>query len=144
MDSRKAHEGGNDRHCFVCGPDNPIGLKVRFSLEGGESRAEFTPGPEHQGYRDLMHGGILGCLLDDVMANWFYLQGIRAFTGRMELRFREPVPLGTRVELVGRLVERRGKRALMAARATRSGGKVVAEAKGTFMILSEESEEERP
>ena len=29
--------------CFACGQDNPIGLKIRFSMDGDVCRAEFTP-----------------------------------------------------------------------------------------------------
>ena len=29
--------------CFVCGPDNPIGLKVAFNIEDGKCIGEFVP-----------------------------------------------------------------------------------------------------
>ncbi len=41
----------NSRYCFLCGRENPIGLKLAF-FDDGEDRvvAEFTPREEHQGY----------------------------------------------------------------------------------------------
>ena len=60
--------------CFVCGPDNPEGLQIKFRLEDGLCRAEYTPPPKFCGYDDVTHGGILFGLLDD--------DAIRAVCGR--------------------------------------------------------------
>ena len=46
-------------HCFVCGPNNPIGLKLTFSLDGDECVSEFTPDAVHCGYEGVTHGGII-------------------------------------------------------------------------------------
>jgi acyl-coenzyme A thioesterase PaaI-like protein len=55
--------------CFACGPDNPIGLRIRFQMDGGVCTGEFTPEETHVGYRNTVHGGIIYSALDDVMAN---------------------------------------------------------------------------
>jgi len=34
----------DNNRCFGCGPDNPIGLKLKFQTDGKTVRAEFTPG----------------------------------------------------------------------------------------------------
>jgi uncharacterized protein (TIGR00369 family) len=126
------------KHSFVCGPDNPQGLQVKFRLEGDVCRAEFTPAAEHCGYSGVTHGGILFSLLDDVMANWLYLQGERAYTARCELRFREPAPTGEKLLFAGELVKRKGRTAIMHGRASLAeNGKVVAEATATFMVVKE-------
>lgn len=123
--------------CFVCGPGNPIGLRLRFRLdEAGVCRSEFTPGPHHGGYDQVTHGGILFSALDDVMANWFFLQGARAYTARCEIRYRQPVPIGTPLLLEGRQVRKRGRVGYMEGRALLADGTVVAEAEGTFMIVA--------
>ena len=57
-------------NCFVCGAENPIGLKVKFSIVNEVCIGSFTPQMQHTGYDNLTHGGILFSLLDDVMANW--------------------------------------------------------------------------
>ena len=87
----------DDGHnCFVCGPHNAIGLRVKFQLDGDVCRGEFTPGRDHCGYDGITHGGILFSLLDDVMANWLYLKGLRCFTAKCEIRYRNPLPVGCR------------------------------------------------
>lgn len=121
-------------HCFVCGPDNDIGLHLSFQLEGDICRTRFTPDRRHQGYDGWLHGGILGAVLDDVMANWFYLRGVKAVTGRLEIRYRSPVPIGARVEVESRLIERRGRIGRLACRAVNEAGEVVAEGTGTYLI----------
>ena len=95
--------------CFVCGPDNPIGLHLVFRLEDGACVSEFTPGPNHVGYPGVVHGGMIYSALDDVMANWLYLRGARAYTARCEIRYREPAAPGERLLLAGRPTARRRK-----------------------------------
>ena len=125
-------------HCFVCGPDNPIGLKVKFRLENQEGtlycRAEFTPGEAHSGYNSMTHGGIIYSLLDDVMANYHYLQGQVVVTARMNVRYAASLPIGTPVALEAQMVESKGRLAIMQASVRISDqDKLVASAEGRFM-----------
>ena len=125
--------------CFVCGPDNPIGLHLTFCLEDGACVSEFTPGENHQGYPGVIHGGMLYAVLDDVMANWLYLRGARAYTAKCEIRYRRPVREGDRLELVGRQKARKRKLVEMEGIARRaSDGEVVAIATATFVVIDEE------
>jgi len=120
--------------CFVCGPSNPIGLKLRFRIEGDVCRADFTPGDAHMGYQGLTHGGIIFSLLDDVMANWLWLQGERCFTARADIRYRASLPIGTPVCIEGRMVKRKGRLVQLEGRvARRDTDATIAEATGSFM-----------
>src|SRR5665213_2147558 len=57
------------RSCFVCGPDNPRGLRLAFQTnESGEMTAEWIPEPEMEGYQGIVHGGIVSTVLDEAMA----------------------------------------------------------------------------
>lgn len=125
--------------CFVCGPGNSWGLQIEYRMDGDVCRASFTPGEFHVGYDRMTHGGILYSALDDVMANWLFLQGTRAHTARCEIRYRQPVAVGTLIELEGRLIKRKGPVVILEARATRAtDNKVVADAQGSFMIVPDE------
>jgi len=120
--------------CFVCGPENPIGLKLKFRLDEDVCRSEFTADERHQGYRGVTHGGIVFSVLDDVMANWLWLKGIECVTGRAEIRYRDHLPIGVPVRLEGRCVKRRGRLAQMEGKVIRQDtGETVAEATGSFM-----------
>ena len=125
----------DSNHCFVCGPSNPIGLGVKFTLDGDLCRGEFTPLPQHMGYRNVTHGGIVFSLLDDVMANWLWLQGLQYFTARADIRYRSELMVGTPVRLEGWCEKRKGRLAQMQGRVIRIEDEfVVAEASGAFMV----------
>lgn len=134
MNDARGRDDAN--RCFVCGPDNPQGLQLSYRLDGEICRASFTPAPHHGGYDGQTHGGILFSVLDDVMANWFFLRGERAHTARCAIRYREPVPTGTPLQLEGRLLRRKGRLAVLEGRALRAAdGVLVADAEGTFMLV---------
>lgn len=121
--------------CFVCGSQNPIGLGVRFRLDGEFCRAEFTPDERHVGYEGVTHGGIVFSLLDDVMANWLWLRGERCFTARADVRYRAHLPVGTPIRLESRLVRRKGRLAMLEGCVRRADtDEIVAEASGSFMV----------
>lgn len=135
MSQQRGRADANE--CFVCGPDNPLGLRIQFHMDGEVCRAEYVPGPFHGGFDDLTHGGVIYSILDDVMANWLFLKGTRAHTARCEIRYREPVALGEPLLLEGRLLKRKGRLAIMQGIARRTSDlAVIAEAEGTFMSVS--------
>ena len=122
-------------HCFVCGNENVLGLNVRFWLDGEVCRGEFTPRLEHSGYDGIAHGGIVFSLLDDVMANWMFLQGTRCYTAKCEIRFHEALPIGRRVVLEGRLLRQKQKLVVMEGRALRADdGTPVASCQASFIV----------
>ncbi len=136
MKKRRAAVSQEDQAnlCFVCGQGNSRGLHVRFRMEEGLCVGEFTAEDEHMGYNSLTHGGIIFSLLDDVMANWLWLQGIKCFTARADVRYRAHLPVGTPVRLEGRCARRKGRLSQMEGKVIRiDTGELVAEATGTFM-----------
>ena len=134
-DSLPVRDDGHN--CFVCGPHNAIGLRVKFQLDGDVCRGEFTPGSDHCGYDGITHGGILFSLLDDVMANWLYLKGLRCFTAKCEIRYRNPLPVGCRVLLAGKSLKRKQNVVVMEGLASRADtAEAIAECQASFFIES--------
>jgi len=121
--------------CFACGADNPIGLRIRFSLDNdGHCIGQFTPEAVHVGYDDTVHGGIIYAALDDVMANVLYLARRKAHTARCEIRYRHPLAVGETVDLRGWIESERRRLVQLRGTATRrSDGQVVAECEASFM-----------
>jgi len=118
----------------VCGQDNPIGLKLKFAPAGAGVRAEFTPSELHAGYEGLVHGGILAALIDDAVANIWFVHGQEAVTAKIEVRFRREARPGERLIVTA---EPTGpKRGLETARATvaRADGAVIAEGVGFVSV----------
>jgi uncharacterized protein (TIGR00369 family) len=112
-------------------------LRIKFRIENGMCKAEYTPTSEQCGYDGITHGGILFSLLDDVMANYLFLQGERAYTAKCEIRYREPAATGTTIALEGELTGRKGRYATLAGRARDArDGRLLAEAVATFMVIA--------
>lgn len=126
---------GDATHCFVCGPHNPIGLKLAFRVEGQHCRGEFTSRAEHVGFDGVTHGGIVFSVLDDAMANWFFLQGARGFTAKAEIRYRAPMPVGATAAIDCVVVKRKGRLLQLQARAAdQASGTLFAESSASFML----------
>ncbi|MHB1004947.1 MAG: PaaI family thioesterase [Chloroflexota bacterium] len=123
-------------HCFVCGVQNPIGLHVDFLQDGQKVWTEFTPHDEHQGYPGMMHGGILYTLLDETVGRAAFLRDKWMVTARMQVRYRHPVPIGSRVRVEGEIVRLRGRLMEAHGRALLPDGTIAAEASGEFMEIS--------
>jgi len=125
--------------CFVCGRDNPIGLKLRFAPEGEGVRAEFTPGDLHVGYEGLVHGGILAALIDDALANIWFTKGMEAVTAKIEVRFRKEVRPGERLIVTAAPTGSKGGMATARAEVARADGVVVAEGTGLLAVKNDQS-----
>ena len=125
----------NATMCFACGVDNPIGLKIRFAMDGEVCRAEFTPGPEHVGWEDTIHGGIVYSALDDVTANVLYLTGRKAHTARSEIRYRQPSRVGETLVLSGWVERETGRLVILKGEARRKSDEaLIADCESAFMI----------
>ncbi|MEJ7734022.1 MAG: PaaI family thioesterase [Polyangiaceae bacterium] len=126
--------------CFVCGTHNPHGLGVVFFDDGTEVWTEVTPAEHHQGWPGVLHGGIVSAILDETIGRVAFLHDRWVQTGKLELRFRRPAPLGRALRATGKLV--RNHRRLMEMSGVlelADTGEVLAEAAGTFVPLSDEA-----
>ncbi len=127
----------DNRGCFVCGPDNPEGLKLQFQyLDGGKKvETTFVPTKKFQGWKDVVHGGIIMTLLDEVMAKTVYNLGKRAVTADFRARLKSPAkvlePLLFEAE-----IERQVRKIIYTkAAAYKPDGTVVAEAKAKMVLI---------
>jgi acyl-coenzyme A thioesterase PaaI-like protein len=124
--------------CFVCGRDNPIGLHLTFYVDDGKVTTTFTPRPEHQGWPGVMHGGITSTILDETVGRTAFLVDMWAVTGRMEVRFRQPIPIGEPFTVTAEIVRVRS-RALEARGEIRlADGTIAAETQATYIRISDE------
>ena len=121
--------------CFACGQDNPIGLKIRFDVDGDVCTAEFTPNENHVGFQDTVHGGIIYTALDDVTANILYQQGRKAHTARCEIRYRQPARVGETLKLKGWIESEKRRLIILKGEIRRAADDVVvADCESSFML----------
>ena len=119
--------------CFACGPENPVGLHIQFSLIEGICTGEFRPTVNHVGYENTVHGGIIFSALDDVMANVLYLQNIKAHTARCEIRYRQALAVGDTIFLKGWIESQRKRLVLLKGEARLADGTLIADSEASFM-----------
>lgn len=127
----------NSHHCFVCGLKNPFGLKLRFYDNGiDEVRCEYRIPKEYQGYPGVAHGGIVAAILDEAAGRTSMISDPMHFmmTAKMELKYRQPVPIDTPLVITGRLVKDRGRVAQAAGEIRLPDGTVAVEA---FLTLAD-------
>ncbi len=121
--------------CFACGPDNPIGLKIKFTVDGDRCTGEFTPTENHVGFQNTVHGGIVFSCLDDVMANILYRQKRKAHTAKCDVRYRQALEVGSTVKLSGWIDSERGRLIqLKGEMRLKSDDSLVANCNASFML----------
>jgi len=121
--------------CFACGQDNPIGLKLHFEWDNKTAKAEFTPGHFHQGWSGVVHGGIIGCLLDEAMTYAPYFEGLDCITAKMEIRLRRPALVGEHLVITSSITKKTRKLVETKAAISLKDGTLVAEGMATMFIL---------
>ncbi len=121
--------------CFACGRNNPIGLRLEFRFEGEDYVTSFEVKPEYQGWANFAHGGLVATVLDEVMTRILWAKGMHTVTGRLEVRYRSPAPVGAVLEVRGRITRQRPPVIETEAAATAPDGTVVAEGKSVSVIV---------
>jgi len=105
----------NSTMCFICGLENPAGLKLRiYEVEPGMVETTFTAPEYFQGYPGVLHGGIIASIIDEVSGR--SLMGSMdnprfMFTAKLEVRYRKNVPIGKPLRIVGKAGADRGRSA---------------------------------
>jgi acyl-coenzyme A thioesterase PaaI-like protein len=127
------------RHCFGCGTDNPIGLKLKFEPDGKGIKSVFTPDERYQGWPGYLHGGIVGCLLDEVMSNAAYQQGIRCITAKYEARLKRLIPIGEPLTITSHITRKTRKVIECTSAVKLSDGTVAAEGNATHFVIDVKS-----
>jgi acyl-coenzyme A thioesterase PaaI-like protein len=78
--------------CFVCGQDNPRGLRIKFERQdSGEMAATWTPNKSLEGFQGIVHGGVVSTVLDEAMSKAVAATGRQALPAELRVRFRRHV-----------------------------------------------------
>jgi uncharacterized protein (TIGR00369 family) len=120
--------------CFVCGRDNERGLKLRFERHGTlEVRATCVLGGDYIGFANRAHGGVVASLLDEAMG-WASVLAAGGFTytAELEIRYRQPAPVGVPLEVRGRVVRHTRRLTFAEGELRDAAGEVLASGTGKF------------
>lgn len=97
---------GNARQCAVCGIDNEFGFDARFyETDTDEVICIFKTKEKQQSFPDRVHGGVISAVVDEAIgrAIWVYEPDVWAVTVNLELKYRQPVPLGENLKCLARI-----------------------------------------
>lgn len=127
------------RSCFVCGESNAVGMNLRFETDGRIVQTRFRPRPEHVGFKQVVHGGIIATLLDEIMVWACAAQTKRfAYCAELTARFLSPVRPGEETIVTGELVANRRDKIFEAkAEIKDAAGKLLASATGKYLPIKE-------
>jgi len=129
--------------CFVCGKDNPRGLKLRFIRDGSAVKAEFIPDITFAGYRDIVHGGIVSSVLDEAIVWAAYVsEGRFGVTAEINVRFSRPVPIEKMCIVRGRVIESKRRICMCEASLTDKDGSIFAQASGKVLLMGQKQSDE--
>lgn len=123
-------------NCFACSPDNARGLRLVFEQsEDGAMVAGWIPEADLEGYRGIVHGGLVSTVLDEAMAKVAAASGSEALTAELRVRFLQQVRSCNPVQVRG-WIESRNRRILKTeASLTGQDGEELAHAWATFLAV---------
>jgi acyl-coenzyme A thioesterase PaaI-like protein len=130
------------RYCFVCGRENPVGLKLDFyAVSPEEVISEYIVPVKYQGYPGVVHGGIIAAMLDEVTGRVFMHGDPPRFmyTAKLSIRYRKPVPVGHKLKLVGHAGKDNGRVAYATGEIFDTSGNLLADAEAVYVNVPEET-----
>jgi acyl-coenzyme A thioesterase PaaI-like protein len=130
-----------DNHCWGCGTENPVGLRIKSYPDADETVCWFQPRPEHMaGPTHVVYGGIIAAVIDchcvcTAIADSYGAAGrplgssppLWSATASLKIDYLAPTPIGEPMELRARIVQRKGRKRVVHC-TLRSGGRECARA----------------
>jgi uncharacterized protein (TIGR00369 family) len=141
----KKHGVGHDNlylqlqknYCFVCGKDNPDGMRLRFIYD--EERdcfvCRFRLSKRYTGPPAHSHGGIIAAILDEAMGKVNKLRHVVALTSQITVNYLKPVPLRQPLRVESREVKVKGRKHINMAEILNEKGEVLARSQGLFIAI---------
>ena len=129
----------SSRTCFLCGRQNPVGLKIVWynDSEAKQVQATVTVPDHFNSYPGIVHGGIVAALLDETSGRSLLvdedMDSNLFVTLKLEVKYRRPVPTGQPLTLRGWTIQRTPTRARVAAELLLADGSRAAEAEAVVV-----------
>jgi uncharacterized protein (TIGR00369 family) len=126
----------DNQYCFVCGQDNPVGIKTSIEVDRDAQSAQciLAVSAEYQGWKGMVHGGIISALLDEVSAYAGMTVTDTVVTGELTTRFRKPVPVEQEITVSAQVVKQ-ARRVVMVEAQIVMQGEVLASAEAKMMVV---------
>ncbi len=129
--------------CFICGVENPVGLKLRiYETEPGVIESTYTAPDHFQSYPGILHGGIVATILDEISGRSHMGSASETrfmFTAKLEVKYRKNVPIGKPLKIIGKAGKTKGRMAEAWGGIYDEEGNLLAEANSLLIDLPKES-----
>ena len=123
--------------CFVCGVENPAGLHAHFyQVDDATCVGRFLPAEHHQGYPGRVHGGVVAAMMDETLGRAIWGDAKTwGVTAELTIRYKNPVPLGEMLTVVGRLTRDTRRLFVAEGEMLTADGQVVVTAHGKYVKI---------
>ena len=121
--------------CFLCGPDNPQGMRLKFSVDPVHSvvRGTFHLAHRYGGPASLAHDGIVAAVVEEAMAKLNSLDKLAVRIAEMTVEYLHPVPLGRKITVEARSSDPKGREFSRECTIRDSRGRVLVRGQGRFV-----------
>lgn len=135
--------GGNGPQ-FVSAGQDPARICARYFVgdADGTIRGHVHFGDRAQGPPGFAHGGALASVLDELMGIAAWQQDLDVVAAELTLKYRQPTPLWTELQLRAWVDRIEGRRAYIASEVTLADGTVCCEGSGTFVNIGKDKYKE--
>ena len=131
----------NSKMCYICGMDNPFGMKAQFyDMENGSVISPVTYKSFHQGFPQRVHGGLIVTVLDELSIRAFWHSGNYQLgvTTNLEIKYKKPVPYDIEVLAHGYVIEDKSRMFKTLTQIIDKDGTVFAQGIATYLKLPAE------
>lgn len=131
-------------NCFVCGRRHPRGLRLRFYTQGdGIAQVEFTPDDTLTGYEEVVHGGVIAAVFDELLGWSVGLKTEHLFlTGELTIRYLRPIRSNRTYLGAGQAVQEKKRYWVATGELKDEEGTICARARGKYFPVGEEKTRE--
>ncbi len=126
----------DDQYCFACGALNPIGLHMEVSFRDNKAFSRLCLKREFQGWSEIVHGGVMATILDEIMAHAVLHYVGQAVTTSLQVSYRAPLHVGEEIEAIGYVAEKKSRAAVAEAEIRVLGSKkLIATGESKFILV---------
>lgn len=117
------------------GQCNPLAPPLVTWIDGDTGYGRVTLGWAYEGPPGAVHGGHVCALFDHFLGIAQIMTGQPGVTGALNVRFHQPTPLNTELELCGRIKQVRGRNNILTGE-LRANGQLTASCEGIFVHIN--------
>ena len=115
---------------------NPIGLRMEVSFHDNQAYSRLSLKREFQGWSDIVHGGVMATILDEIMAHAVLHYVGQAVTTSLQVTYRVPLKVGEEFEAIGYVAEQKSRVTVAKAEIRTPGSKkILATGESKFVLL---------